>query len=45
MSTSNTTPMGCAKIAIMLKGDPRKLQLVNTRIELYMLKVSARIAT
>ena len=40
----NTMPMGCARIAIMLKEEPRKQVSAVTMIDLSTLKAYARIA-
>jgi hypothetical protein len=45
MLLNPTTQMECARTVTTLKGEPRKHQLVNTLIEFFMPKASARIAT
>ena len=42
---SNTTPMVCAKIAIIAKGEQNSLQSAIIQPALYMLRVYARIVT
>jgi len=44
MPPNNTTPMACARIAIMPKVEQRRPWSATTMTDPYMLRVSARIA-